>query len=115
MPKRRPGGPSPQNRRRRRRDAAPNLPREQYVSPDDVSPETPDEPGAPRPAPAVPAAGRSVRPTMRRGFVPGAPRMAPPPAIEADYRYVIQDLRQIGVLAAAGIAILVVLSFVLQQ
>ena len=114
MPRRRPGGPSPQNRRRRRRDAAPNLPREQYVSPDDVSPESPED-GAtqPRLAQSTPT-GRPLRPTMRRGFVPGAPRIAPAAPIDADYRYVIKDLRTIGILAGAGVLILVVLSFVLQ-
>jgi hypothetical protein len=114
MPKRRPPGPSPQNRRRRRRDSAPNLPSEQYTTPDEVSPESlPAEAQPPRPSQAAPAA-RSMRPTMRRGFVPGAGRIAPPPAIDADYRYVIQDLRQIGILAGAGIVILIALSFVLQ-
>ena len=114
MPKRRGGGPSPQNRRRRRRDSAPNLPRELYTAPDEVSPESPSDEVQPRPVPAAVPAGRAMRPTMRRGFVPGAARAAAPPPIEADYRYVIKDLRQIGVLAAAGLLILVVLSFLLQ-
>jgi hypothetical protein len=115
MPKRRPPGPSPQNRRRRRRDSAPNLPSEQYTTPDEVSPESPPvEAQALRPSQAAPAARSSMRPTMRRGFVPGAGRIAPAPAIEADYRYVVQDLRQIGILAGAGIAILIALSFILQ-
>ena len=113
MPKRRPGGPSPQNRRRRRRDAAPNLPRDVYAPPDDAASESDEQPARLRPVQGAPA-GRSMRPTMRRGFVPGSTRIAPQPALEIDYRYVIQDLRQIGILAGAGILILVALSFFLQ-
>jgi hypothetical protein len=113
MPKRRPGGPSPQNRRRRRRDGAPNLPRDVYASPEDAAAEPAEQPTQPRPTQGAPA-GRSMRPTMRRGFVPGATRIAPQPALEVDYRYVIKDLRQIGILAGAGILILVALSFFLQ-
>jgi hypothetical protein len=113
MPKRRPPGPSPQNRRRRRRDSGPNLPREPYAAPDEAPPEPPDQPLQTRPAPAVPT-GRPMRPTMRRGFVPGVSPTRPAPTLDVDYRYVIQDLRQIGVLAGAGLLILVALSFVLQ-
>lgn len=109
MPKRRSSGPNPQNRRRRRRDSAPNLPREQYIAPDADSPVE-----GSRPAEAAPP-GRPMRPTMRRGFVPGSTaRIAPRPTVEVDYRYVMRDLRNIGILAAGGIAILVALSFALQ-
>jgi hypothetical protein len=55
-----------------------------------------------------------MRPTMRRGFVPGAARVASQPDLDLDYTYVVRDLRQIGLLAAAGLVILVALSFIVQ-
>ena len=102
------------NRRRRRRDAGPNLPREPYL--DGASEAGPVEPPPPAYPTSVPApTGRPLRPTLRRGIV-GAPgrAAAPPPPVEVDYSYVVQDLRQIAILAAAGFAVLIGLSFVVR-
>ena len=112
MPKKR--VPGHLNRRRRRRDGGPNLPRESGL--DGTAPEAPPAEPAPTYSTGVPTpTGRPLRPTLRRGMV-GAPgrAAAPPPPVEADYSYVIHDLRQIGILAAAGFAILIGLSFVVR-
>ena len=119
MPKKR--VPGHLNRRRRRRDGGPNLPRETQL--EGVPEQAPSEPpayAASVPAasaaypPAAPAGGRPLRPTLRRGVVGPTGRAPAPPTVEIDYRYVVHDLRQIGVLAAAGFVILIVLSFVVR-
>jgi hypothetical protein len=116
MPKKR--VPGHLNRRRRRRDAGPNLPSENYVeSPPETAASETAAPGAappPRPASVPAAGGRPLRPTLRRGVVGGPGRPAAPPPLQADYTYVVQDLRQIALLAGAGFLILVGLSFVLR-
>src|SRR5262245_12398295 len=109
MPKRR--VPGHLNRRPRRRDdARPNLPAAS-------TPAEPSEAAAAAPAgptPPVPA-GRPLRPTQRLGtpgrFVRSA---APAPEIELDYRQVMGDLRQIGVLAAIAFAVLIGLALVIR-
>ncbi|HEV8634662.1 MAG TPA: hypothetical protein VG370_10560 [Chloroflexota bacterium] len=110
MPKKR--IPGHLKRRPRRRDATPNLPRETRLE-SAAEPSPTEQP--PAYAASVPAtSGRPLRPTLRRGIVGPSGRPARPPAVEIDYRYVVQDLRQIAVLAAVGFAILIGLSFVVR-
>src|SRR5262245_22282958 len=108
MPKRR--VPGHLNRRPRRRDdSRPNLP----SAPPPLEPArdaaTAPEAGAPTPG------GRPPRPTQRLG---GASRFvrsaAPPPEVQIDYRQVVADLRQIGILAAIAFLILIGLTFVIR-
>ena len=111
MPKKR--VPGHLNRRRRRRDAGPNLPASSYV--EGASEAEPVEPAPPTYPAGVPApTGRPLRPTLRRGIVGSPGRAVAPPPVEVDYSYVVHDLRQIAVLAAAGFAVLIGLSFVVR-
>jgi hypothetical protein len=114
MPKKR--IPGHLSRRRRRRDAGPNLPRETYLEgtpapePVEQPPAFASRPEGTRPA----AAARPLRPTLRRGIAGSPGRVAPPPPVEVDYSYVLDDLRQIAILAVAGFAVLIGLSFVVR-
>jgi hypothetical protein len=110
MPKRRPPGHL-QRTGRRRRDRTPNVPpppSERAVEPLGEEPTT---------APVAPApVARPLRPTLR-GTSPAArlARTAQPLLdVEAEYRYVLGDLRQIGVLAVAAFIVLGILAVVIR-
>jgi hypothetical protein len=110
MPKRRVPGHL-QRTGRRRRDRQPNVP-------------PPVERPTDRPSDAAEAteqvgttAGRPLRPTLRGAGGTGARfvRSAPAPLdLSTEYRYVVRDLRQIGLLAAVAFVILGVLAFVIR-
>src|SRR5579885_1200074 len=109
MPKRRPPGHL-QRTGRRRRDRTPNVPpppSERAVEP--LGEET--SVGAAAPA----SAARPLRPTLR-GTSPAArfARSAQPALdAETEYRYILRDLRQIGVLALVAFVVLGVLAVVI--
>ena len=64
--------------------------------------------------PATPPTGGRVRPTQRGNVFRGAPRPAATPDLLADYEYVVHDLRQIGILTAMAVAVLIGLTFVIR-
>lgn len=110
MPKRRVPGHL-QRTGRRRRDREPNVPPLVHRgASDDEAPSA--LPGA---QPEV-VTGRPLRPTQRAAMGVGRFARTAQPSIDmaTEYRYVIGDLRQIGVLAAIAFAILAVLTMVIR-
>ena len=59
------------------------------------------------------ATGR-VRPTQRGNTFRAVPRVANSPDLQADYDYVVHDLRQIGILTAMAVVVLIGLTFVIR-
>ena len=59
------------------------------------------------------ATGR-VRPTQRGSTFRAVPRVANSPDLQADYDYVVHDLRQIGILTAMAVVVLIGLTFVIR-
>ena len=109
MPKRRVPGHLHRAKRARRRIDGP-----QTETPDAQQPAGESD-GAPEsaPAPIFQPADRALRPTQRAG-APRFVRGTPAPEPQVDYRYVVKDLRQIGILATGAFVILIGLSFVIR-
>lgn len=107
MPKRRVPGHL-QRTGRRRRDRAPNVP--------PVAPRPPTRPeAAEQPTGADAVAGRPLRPTLRAAAGPRLARTVQPALdLAEEYRYVVRDLRQIGVLALLAFLVLGALAVVIR-
>ncbi len=66
------------------------------------------------PTPAGTSSFGKVRPTQRGNTFRSAPRVAVSPDLQADYDYVVHDLRQIGILTAMAVIVLIGLTFVIR-
>ena len=110
MPKRRVPGHL-QRTSRRRRDRTPNVP-----PPVERAALGDEAPNAAPGVPADPVSGRPLRPTLRGAGAGSrfARTQQAPIDMATEYRYVIRDLRQIGLLAAVAFLILGVLAVVIR-
>jgi hypothetical protein len=111
MPKRRVPGHL-QRTGRRRRDREPNVP--PLTDRPNPSDDAIDNPGAAARPPEM-GGGRPLRPTQRAAVGARFVRTQQPSIdMATEYRYVLRDLRQIGLLAAVAFVILGVLAVVIR-